>query len=214
VDRRGEEDELVAEPALLARRHHLAPDRGQQAENRPDHVADDDHRQREREADHPEDLERARPVGARERDLGEIRPPEARRGVDQHHRPRGESDRDHDRPDAEALDDAEPQERHERQHRRRHEHDDVRGDDLLHERLLRDQSREHEPDRRADREPDQELLHRHPEVMAVVDPEVGGKRLHHRNRPRDHVLRLVRPAQDALEAPEDGGSDAEDRADL
>src|SRR6478672_11747924 len=50
-------DEVLPEPALLARGHHLAADCGQEAEDRADHEADDDHRQRERETDLREDLE-------------------------------------------------------------------------------------------------------------------------------------------------------------
>ena len=209
-----EEHELPAEAALEAGRDHLAGDRGQEAEDRPDHQADDDHRQRQREPDLQEDLKRARTVGPGEGDLRQVGPAEAGRRVDQDHRERRERHRDDDRPDAEAADEAQPQRGHERQHRRRDHDDDVGGDHLLDERLLGDQRGEQEPDRRADGHADQELLQRHPEVVAVVQAEVRAERLEDGDRPRDHVLGLVRPPQDPLDAEEHDDRDQDDRADL
>ena len=155
------------------------------------------------------------PVRARQGDLRQVRSPEAGRRVDQHHRPGRERDRDDDRPDAEALDQADPQERHEREHRRDDKDDDVRRDDLLDERLLCDHRGEDQPDRRSDREAEQELLQRHPEVVAVEEPEfVDEQRLDDRGRLWKDVLGRVRDPEEPLRAEKDDHGDCNDRGEL
>ena len=109
---------------------------------------------------------RAGAEGARERDLGEVDAPEARGRIDHHHRAAGQRHRDDARLAAEA--EAQDQQRHQRQHRRRHQQQDVGRHDLLDEGKLRDDGRQHEADRGADREADEQFVERDQEMRPQI----------------------------------------------
>src|ERR1700722_19194199 len=110
---------------------HFRSDGGQKTEDGADHQADNDHRHRHRDANLGEDLKRVRSKRTCKRNFGEIDAPETSRGIDHHHWAAREHDRYNARLAAET--EAQDEQRHQCEHGRRHEEQNVRSDNLLYE---------------------------------------------------------------------------------
>jgi len=119
----------------------------------------------------------------------------------------GERHRDDSRLAAEA--EAQDQQRHQRQHGRRHQEQNVRGDDFLDERKLGDYRRQQEPDRAADGETDDQFVERGDEVRPEEWP-FGVQRQNDLAGLRHDVLGHVEDAQQNLGAPDDHHGDQHD----
>ena len=201
--------EAVAEPEAAA--DHLGPDRGQKAEDRAHHEPDDDHGHRHRDANLDEDLQGRGAERSGQRDLREIGPPEACRRVDHDHRPAGERHGDDARAVAEAQ--LQDEQGYEGQHRRRHQEQDVGGDDLLDERELGDEHGQEEADRGTDGKARDELDQRVADVRGdereALDEGSGDQA-----RPRHDVGRHPIPPQRQLGAADDEDRGQEDRRPL
>src|SRR3984957_4096345 len=135
---------------------HFPAQEGQKTEDRADHQADNDHWHRHRDANFGEDLKRVRSKRTRKRNFGEIDASETSRGIDHDHWAARERDRYYARLAAET--EAQDEQRHQCEHGRRDEKQDVWGDNLLDERKLCDDRRHHETDRAADRKADEQFV--------------------------------------------------------
>ena len=150
-------------------------------------------------------------IGAGQRNLGAVDPAEAGRRVDHHHRPGGERHGDDARRVAEA--EAQDEQRHQRQHWRRDEEQNVGRHHLLHEGELRD----HRSHDQADARPDDETRNQLDEGVAEMGKdqvEIGDQGDSDLARLRKHVRRHFKDIEQYLGSADDHHGENDDRQNL